>query len=280
MENKTGFLLPEVVLLAGIEYRKIPGYVNAYAGVNGKIVFIRSDGGLKWANEFEWKTTKGTYKYVKIINDEFIQVTKPVHRLVCTSFHGEPPSDGYVYEPNHINGNKHDNTPNNLEWLNRSKNIQHAYNSGLCQQGLRIEVTDVTTGEVKNYNSLSFLSREMGIPRHVLREIISKHRTEPYENKYVFVLDDSQDKKIRRHQAREIIFKDYVTNEITITKTAIDASDLTGVKAGTIVLRTRENNRKIISRYVFQYLGSDKIEWPDYTVEEALQSEKQYANTK
>ncbi len=275
MEIKTGFLLPEVVLLAGVQYKKIPGYVNAYAGDNGKIAFIRSNGSVKFPAEFEWKTTKGTYKYIKLIDDDFSQVTKAVHQLVCKTYHGDPVNDGFIYEPNHRNGNKHDNKPENLEWLNRSKNIQHAYNSGLCQQGLRIEVTDIISKEVRNYNSLSFLSREMNIPRHQLREIIARHRQTPFQGRYVFVLDDSQDKKITRHQSCEVIFKDYVRNEITITRTAYEASEKTGVKSGTISLRVRDKNTKLLSRYVFQAVGTS-LKWPEYSVEEALDSEKAY----
>lgn len=280
MKEKTGILLPEVVLLADVKYRKIPGYVGAYAGENGKIILIRSDGLVKIPTEFEWKTTKGTYKYVKAVSDDFVQVTKAVHQLVCLAFHGNPPEDGRIYEPNHKNGNKHDNRADNLEWSNRSSNIQHAYDNGLCQQGIRIELIDVINSEVKQFNSLSSLSRHLGLSRYELRDIAAKHRNVPYQGQYLFIVDDSSDKKINRHQSRPVMFKDYVTGIISITDSSIDASVKTGVKSGTITLRTSdrcslETQNKLLSKYVFKPL-SDNPEWPVYTKEQALESEKIY----
>lgn len=51
-----------------------------------------------------------------------------VHRLVATAFCPNP--EGYE-EVNHIDGDKYNNHFTNLEWCNRSQNIQHAYDLGL-----------------------------------------------------------------------------------------------------------------------------------------------------
>ena len=280
MNENTGPLLPEVVLLADVEYRKIPGYASAYAGTNGKIVFVKSNGTLLFPNEFEWKTTKGTYKYIKIVSDDFVQVTKAVHQLVCRTYHGPEPVDGKIYEPNHRNGNKHDNRPNNLEWSTRRQNIQHAYNAGLIQSGLRIELIDVVSNETKTYYSLSFLAREFNIPRHQMRDIVSRHRSIPYNGQFLFKVDDSVDKKITRHQRRDVICKDYISGEVSIYSSSQSASDATHVKVGSIVLRTSSRcpettQNKLLSRYVFKPL-TDNVTWPTFTREEAKASEDAY----
>lgn len=49
-----------------------------------------------------------------------------IHRLVMLTFVG--PSD---LEVNHKNGNKRDNTLNNLEYVTRHENMKHAYANGL-----------------------------------------------------------------------------------------------------------------------------------------------------
>jgi hypothetical protein len=277
----TKILLPGVVTLAGSEYRKIPGYVSAYAGINSQIALIKSNGEVYFPKPFEWKTTKGTYKYVTLVTDDFVQVKKAVHQLVCKAFHGDPPVDGRRYEPNHKDSDKHNNKPDNLEWMTRSENVQYGFDSGNNQAGLRIDVTNIKTGETVRYSSLSALARIFGLQRYQLRDIIAKHRNIPWNGEYVFVIDDESDKKLNRHQSRPIVFRDYVSNQVTVTSSAQEASDLTGVKVGTIVLRTREllNNldreETLHSKFIFRPATLNK-DWPKFTKEEALASEKLY----
>lgn len=47
-----------------------------------------------------------------------------VHRLVCDAFHGAPPSP--KYQPDHINGDRADNRPINLEWVTPKENVRRA----------------------------------------------------------------------------------------------------------------------------------------------------------
>lgn len=44
----------------------------------------------------------------------------PVHRIVCSAFHGEPPTDQHVVD--HIDTNRANNRPENLRWLTRLEN--------------------------------------------------------------------------------------------------------------------------------------------------------------
>ena len=51
-----------------------------------------------------------------------------IHRLVAFSFLENMEEKEFI---NHIDGNKKNNTVENLEWCNRSENIQHAIKNGL-----------------------------------------------------------------------------------------------------------------------------------------------------
>lgn len=49
-----------------------------------------------------------------------------IHRLVAESIIGFLGNDNYVYEVNHIDGNKTNNNISNLEWLTRQENLEHS----------------------------------------------------------------------------------------------------------------------------------------------------------
>ena len=54
-----------------------------------------------------------------------------IHRLVLRAFQDHP--NHYLLDVNHKDGNKLNNDINNLEWMTRSENIKHSYNTGLSK---------------------------------------------------------------------------------------------------------------------------------------------------
>ena len=59
----------------------------------------------------------------------------PLHRIVAKAFHAESYKEGMVV--NHIDGNKHNNFADNLEWVTQKENIRHSYENNLQPKAVK-----------------------------------------------------------------------------------------------------------------------------------------------
>lgn len=93
------------------------------------------------------------YYHVCLNNNKASQLS--VHRIVAVAF-----IDNFGNKPqvNHINGIKTDNHAENLEWVTRSENLQHAVKHGLIKSGYKKPGSGLK-GE-KNHKS-KFLNSEI-----------------------------------------------------------------------------------------------------------------------
>lgn len=90
-----------------------------------------------------------------------------VHRIVAKAF--LPTSNMESLDVNHIDGNKQNNTIQNLEWCNRQYNMQHAYRNGLVKFKVtahpkrRIAKLDYNENILNVYNSIKEAAIDTGI---------------------------------------------------------------------------------------------------------------------
>jgi len=99
-------------------------------------------------NETKGKILKGTTiskvnRYVKIHLRKF----HPLHRLVAEHF---IPNPDELPQVNHKDGNRYNNTVDNLEWCSSSHNVKHAYDTGLkTNNGMKNPFRKLTEEDVK-----------------------------------------------------------------------------------------------------------------------------------
>lgn len=85
--------------------------------------------------------------------------THLVSRLIASAFIPNPENKGFV---NHKNGNPLDNSKENLEWVTRTENQKHAFETGLVRTNKKVILKDLTSNSEHHFNSLSEASRFLG----------------------------------------------------------------------------------------------------------------------
>jgi hypothetical protein len=113
------------VVLAGLiifNMRKtIKDFPNYMITDKGKVYSKISNKYLKNCSDSMGYEIVTLYKYAK-------KKTRTIHRLVAEAFIENPLNKKEV---NHKDGNKQNNNISNLEWVSRSENQKHAFNTGL-----------------------------------------------------------------------------------------------------------------------------------------------------
>jgi hypothetical protein len=117
------------------EWRPIPGFEGKYeVSSKGRVKSVDRivERTCRWGvRSFRW-----TGRILSPVVHKGYLVTKlggdkrqlGIHRLVAWAFIG-PQINGIVV--NHIDGNKQNNTPENLEYVTNTENVRHAYRTGL-----------------------------------------------------------------------------------------------------------------------------------------------------
>lgn len=112
--------------LKGEEWKPIPGFSKYEASSFGRVRSLdyKRSGLVKVLAP---ALSRDKYYQTMLKNDKGVYKSWKIHKYIALAFHGENPLD----EVNHMDGNKRNNRPSNLEYCTRSHNIQHAFDKGL-----------------------------------------------------------------------------------------------------------------------------------------------------
>jgi hypothetical protein len=108
--------------------------------------------------------------------DKGKRVQVPTHRVIALAFVPNPDNKPIV---NHIDGNKQNNKPENLEWVTIKENVQHAIDNGLASTGLGGYAGKFTEEErndiLARWNSgetMRSIARDLGVSHTLIGSIV------------------------------------------------------------------------------------------------------------
>lgn len=91
----------------------------------GERYLVRDNGAVCRLNQFRKRARPLDKKWTfgrQIRSSGYMHIAGiRVHRIVCSAFHGEPPTDSHVVD--HIDTNRANNRPENLRWVTRLENV-------------------------------------------------------------------------------------------------------------------------------------------------------------
>jgi len=164
---------------------------NKGTGNNRFLTFSKSAKKFKSNQYYILNTTDKSYK---------------VHRLVCYAFHpieGKTKLEDYSdFQVNHIDGNTLNNCKDNVEWVTKSQNIQHAYDTGLNKKLRAIVQYDMQNNFIAEFESIAKAARETKYAEHQIREV-AKGRMKPTECIWKYK-DESKNEEFSKKYASKV----------------------------------------------------------------------------
>ena len=130
----------------------------------------------------KWVDNVGYYQVVFRVNGKRKYVR--VHRLLMESHH---PDANHKLQVNHIDGNKLNNHPSNLEWCSNSANTKAAYDLGLYKdtKACRVVAIHKDTGSKREFNSIRECATALNLNRKTITAILKQQK----ENNYPYLFN-------------------------------------------------------------------------------------------
>jgi hypothetical protein len=197
-----------------------------------------------------YKVNENGYIRVYIYNK-----TYAVHRLIAFAFLENPDNKEQV---NHIDGNKLNNTLDNLEWVTNKENQVHKFKTGLGNNFTRTIIQyDLEGNLIKKFTSIVSAAKEMGVSKGNIQGVLLNKRKTAAGFIWKYLEDETPDfsKKIaiNKNRGRQVAQYDLNMNLLNIYDSTADASRKVNVHKNNI-WAVISNFRKTAGGFIWKYL--------------------------
>jgi hypothetical protein len=148
------------------QFKDLDQYPNYQIGNRGNI----------WSclHKIFLKQTIQKQGYMQVcINKNYKKINVRINRLVALAFIPNPENKLYV---NHIDGNKLNNSVDNLEWCSESENMIHAYKLGLEKPNKKLNKDQII--EIRQLSKLSItkdqIAKQFNVSRKTIFNVLKK----------------------------------------------------------------------------------------------------------
>jgi len=248
----------------------IPNYIKYAINIDGDIVNVTNGKFKVWTVQQgqKEKNIKGGYRVTGGVNDKGKYGGISRHRALALIFIPCPgnPKD---YVVNHKNGIPGDDWLDNLEWMSRAENNQHAIDNGLCPNSTTpVLCKDLNTDKITRYISVAECSRDIGIIDATIRNRLNRKSGRRPIDELAFKYDDESEWLEYSNEisippkAISVCARNIFSGEIIIADSICNLSKATGISPAGI----RKSLGRIIATNGFNVAEfTTGLTWPNHT---------------
>jgi hypothetical protein len=173
----------------------LPGEEWKVVDYSGQHALVSTCGRLKRENGplIEGYITKAGYKRTTLGRGNYVFI----HHLVCLGFKGNSPHPNMGV--NHIDGNKLNNCPNNLEWTTQTDNLKHARETGLidykksaASNSKPVLQYDLDGNLIAEFASIAKAADATGVSKSSIGDACNKYRGTSIARGYQWEFKDNE----------------------------------------------------------------------------------------